>query len=62
MYKYLPIKLLASILIIVSLSACSMNKMMVDASLPMIEGGMEAMLQEPDLQLAEDSMPANIRI
>lgn len=60
MYKYLPIKLLASILIIVSLSACSMNKMMVNASLPMIDGGMEAMLQEPDLQLAEDSMPANI--
>jgi hypothetical protein len=60
MYKYLPIKLLASLLIIVSLSACSMNKMMVDASLPMIDGGMEAMLKEPDLQLAEDSMPANI--
>ena len=60
MHKYLPIKLLACILIIVSLSACSMNKMMVNASLPMIDGGMEAMLQEPDLQLAEDSMPANI--
>ena len=60
MYKYLPIKVFTSILIVVSLSACSMNKMMVDASLPMIEGGMEAMLQEPDLQLAEDSMPANI--
>ncbi|MBT8119371.1 MAG: TRAP transporter TatT component family protein [Gammaproteobacteria bacterium] len=37
-----------------------MNKMMVDASLPMIEGGMDALLQEPDLQLAEDSLPANI--
>jgi len=60
MYKYLPIKVFTSILIVVSLSACSMNKMMVNASLPMIDGGMEAMLQEPDLQLAEDSMPANI--
>jgi len=29
-------------------------------SMPMIEGGIEAMNQEPDLQLAEDSMPANI--
>ena len=60
MYKYLPIKLLVMILIIVSLSACSMNKMMVNASIPMIEGGLEAMNQESDLQLAEDSMPANI--
>lgn len=60
MYKYQPIRLLTSILILLSLSACSMNKMMVNASLPMIEGGMEALLQEPDLQLAEDSLPANI--
>ncbi len=41
-------------------SACSMNKMMVTMSLPMIEGGIEAMNAEPDLQLAEDAMPANI--
>lgn len=54
------IKIFASLLIFLSLSACSMNKMMVDASLPMIEGGMDALLQEPDLQLAEDSLPANI--
>jgi TRAP transporter T-component len=60
MYKYMPIKLFTSIVIVVSLSACSMNKMMVNASIPMIEGGMEAMNQESDLQLAEDSMPANI--
>ncbi|MBE9565059.1 MAG: hypothetical protein IMF17_07410, partial [Proteobacteria bacterium] len=37
-----------------------MNKMMVDMSLPMIEGGIVAMNAEPDLQLAEDSMPANL--
>lgn len=60
MHNYLPIKQLTSLLLITSLSACSMNKMMVNASLPMIESGMEAMLQEPDLQLAEDSMPANL--
>ncbi len=42
------------------LSGCSMNKMMVSMSMPMIEGGIEAMNQEPDLQMAEDSMPANI--
>lgn len=37
-----------------------MNKMIVSMSMPMIEGGIEAMNQEPDLQMAEDSMPANI--
>jgi len=47
-------------LALLSLSACSMNKMMVNASMPMIEGGIEAMNQETDLQLAEDAMPANI--
>jgi len=45
---------------LLTLSACSINKMMVNMSLPMIEGGIEAMNQEPDLQLAEESMPANI--
>jgi hypothetical protein len=60
MHKHPTIKIFASLLIFLSLSACSMNKMMVDASLPMIEGGMDALLQEPDLQLAEDSLPANI--
>lgn len=60
MRKLSIIKLFAYILVIVSLSACSMNKMMVSASMPMIEGGIEAMNQESDLQLAEDSMPANL--
>ncbi len=60
MHKFLATKLFTYTLIIISLSACSMNRMMVSASLPMIEGGIEAMNQEPDLQLAEDSMPANI--
>ena len=47
-------------IILASLSACSMDKMMVRASMPMIEGGIEAMNAEPDLQLAEDSLPANL--
>ncbi len=60
MKSLMPIRLLAYILIVITLSACSMNKVMVDMSLPMIGGGIEAMNAEPDLQLAEDSMPANI--
>ena len=35
---------------------------MVRASMPMIESGINTMNQEPDLQLAEDSMPANLSL
>ena len=60
MYRFAPIKLVTVGLILLAVSSCSMNKMMVDMSMPMIEGGIEAMNEESDLQLAEDSMPANI--
>ena len=60
MCKFILLKPLFISLTLLTLSACSMNKMMVDMSLPMIEGGIVAMNAEPDLQLAEDSMPANI--
>ncbi len=54
---------LIAILIIASLgSACSMDKMLVRASLPMIEGGVNALNQETDLELAEDSIPTNIEL
>ena len=56
----LPFKLITTSFLLLFLSACSMNKMMVNMSMPMIEGGIDAMNEEPDLQLAEDSMPANI--
>ncbi len=55
-----PLKLFATGFLLLFLSACSMNKMMVNMSMPMIEGGIEAMNEESDLQLAEDAMPANI--
>ena len=57
-----PLKLIVLCFVLATLSACSMDKMMVRASMPMIEGGIEAMNAEPDLQLAEDSMPANISL
>ncbi|HEB83007.1 MAG TPA: hypothetical protein ENJ11_09100 [Gammaproteobacteria bacterium] len=50
----------ALILLLLSLSACSMDRMMVKASMPMIESGIEAMNQEDDLQLVAEAMPANI--
>jgi len=60
MFPRSPLKLINISLMLLALSACSMNKMMVKMSMPMIEGGIEALNEEPDLQLAEDSMPANI--
>lgn len=42
-------------------SACStMDKMLVRASSPLLEGGLIALNQETDLELAEASIPANI--
>lgn len=39
-----------------------MGQITVRASLPMIEGGIEAMNRETDLQLAEAAIPANIEL
>ncbi|VAW57751.1 hypothetical protein MNBD_GAMMA07-285 [hydrothermal vent metagenome] len=50
------------VLAIIQLSACSINELTVKASMPMIEGGMTALKREPDLQLANDAMPANIAL
>jgi len=53
------------ILIIISslfLAACSMDRTLVRASIPMIEGGVEALNHETDLDLAEDSIPANLNM
>ena len=62
MHHHTTFKLIVLSIVLVSLSACSIDKMMVRASMPMIEGGIEAMNAEPDLQLAEDSMPANLSL
>jgi len=43
MHKLTLSKLITISLTLLTLSACSMNKMMVDMSLPMIDGGIEAM-------------------
>ncbi len=42
------------------LNACSMGKIVVRASMPMIEGGIVAMNRETDLKLAQAAIPANI--
>lgn len=47
---------------VATLSGCSMGQITVRASLPMIEGGIEAMNRETDLPLAEAAIPANIEL
>ncbi len=43
-------------------SACSMDQMLVRSSVALIEGGVEALNHETDLDLAEDSIPANLNM
>jgi hypothetical protein len=52
------------LLLITSLliTACSMDQTLVRASMPMIDGGVEALNRETDLELAEDSIPANLNM
>lgn len=52
---------LASFLLVL-LNACSMAKLTVRASMPMIEGGIQALNMETDLALAEGAFPANIEL
>ena len=47
-------RLILLLIISLSLSACSMDRMLVRSSVPLIEGGVEALNHETDLDLAED--------
>lgn len=55
-------KLILSLCCLLLISGCSIDQMLVRASTPMIEGGVEALNQETDLDLAEDSIPANLNM
>lgn len=55
-------RLILLLFIISMLGACSMDQMLVRASKPLIEGGIHAMNQESDLQLAENAMPTNLNM
>jgi len=55
-------RLLCIPLLLLMLSACSFNQMLVRASTPMIAGGIDALNRETDLDLAEDSIPTNIEM
>jgi TRAP transporter T-component len=55
-------KLPALILSILLLNACSMAKMTVRMSMPMIDGGFTALYKETDLELAKGAFPPNISL
>ncbi len=50
------------LLISTVISGCSMDKILVRASTPLIEGGIHAMNQETDLLLAENAIPTNLNM
>jgi hypothetical protein len=55
-------KLAITLFSIILLSGCSIDQMVVRTSTPMIEGGVEALNHETDLELAEQSIPANLNM
>ena len=55
-------KLILVLSTLLFISGCSFDQMLVRASTPMIEGGVDALNHETDLVLAEDSIPANLNM
>lgn len=55
-------RLILLLLVTLLATACSMDRMLVKSSVPLIESGVEALNHETDLELAEDSIPANLNM
>jgi len=55
-------KKIALLFLVSLLGGCSINQLTVRASMPMIEGGMQALYRESDLQLAEAAFAPNIEL
>ena len=56
------IRALLALLTGASLGACSMSDMVVKGSLSVMDGGVEAMNQETDLEIARAAIPANLKL
>lgn len=54
--------LLVLFALVTSISGCSMGQISVRASLPLIDGGVQAINAETDLRLARGAIPANISL
>ncbi len=53
---------LATGLCALALSACSMGQMVARSTLPIVESSNAAMNREPDIELARDAIPANLKL
>ncbi len=60
MKKYQHLSLI--LFILTHLSSCSISELTVRASMPLIEGGIIAMNQQSDLEIAVSALPANISL
>jgi len=60
MKKYLHLSLI--LFILTHLSGCSISELTVRASMPLIDGGIIAMNQQTDLEIAVSALPANISL
>ncbi len=58
--RHVAIRILLLSAVLGLLNACTMGQITVRASLPMIEGGIEAMNRETDLEMAKAAIPANL--
>lgn len=52
----------ASLLVALSATGCSMGTMVARSSVSILDGGVDAMNRETDLQLAAAAMPANLKL
>jgi len=55
-------KLALLLFTVMLMTGCSVDQMVVRTSIPMIKGGVEALNHETDLELAEESIPANLNM
>jgi len=55
-------KLFALLMTILVLGGCSMGQMAVKGSMPLMEGGIDSMNRETDLDLARSAIPANLKM
>jgi hypothetical protein len=62
LFRTIEVKVIVLSFSLLLLSACSIDKMLVRSSTPLIESGVEALNQETDLELAEESIPANLNM
>ncbi len=55
-------RLLSAMLLLTLLGGCSTGQIVVRGAMPLMDGGLEAMNRETDLELARDAIPATLKM